>query len=76
MWFDGEDSDRERAAALCRLSDVGCLGNEGPLPLADSTGQRNSVCELSGRCYEAKSFSWTGVKLERDSIQVLLAIAR
>jgi transposase len=31
-----------------------------------STGQRNSVCEFSGRCYEAKSFSWTGVKLERD----------
>ena len=36
--------------------------------LVGSIGRRNGLCELSGRCHEAKSFSWTGVKLERDGI--------
>jgi len=34
----------------------------------DSSGQRNSLRELSRRSCEAKSFSWTGVKLTCDSI--------
>jgi transposase len=42
----------------------------------DSSGRGNSRCEFSRRCYEAKGFSWTSVKLERDSVQILLAIAR
>ena len=33
-----------------------------------SSGRRNSLRELSRRCCEAKSFSWTGVKLTCDSI--------
>jgi transposase-like protein len=41
-----------------------------------SSGRRNSCCELNCRRYEAKSFSWSGVKLKRDSIQFVLAIAR
>ena len=42
----------------------------------DSSGRGNSRCEFSRGCYEAKSFSWTRVKLERDSVQTLLAISR
>jgi len=42
----------------------------------DSSGRSNSRCEFSRRCYEAKGFSWTSVELERDSVQILLAIAR
>jgi len=42
----------------------------------DSSGRGNSRCEFSRRCYEAKGFSCTSVKLERDSVQILLAIAR
>ena len=34
----------------------------------DSSGRRNSLRELSRRSCEAKSFSWTGVKLTCDSI--------
>jgi len=41
-----------------------------------SIGRRNSCCELSGRCYEAKRFSWTSVQLKRDSVQIPLAVAR
>ena len=41
-----------------------------------SIDRRNSRCELNGRRDEAKSFSWSGVKLECDSIQIVLAIAR
>ena len=41
-----------------------------------SSDQRNGLCELSRRCYEAKSFSWAGVNLECDSVQLFLAIAR
>jgi transposase len=41
-----------------------------------STDRCNSLCELNGRCDEAKSFSWSGVKLECDSIQIVLAVAR
>ena len=41
-----------------------------------SSGRGNSRCEFSRWCYEAKGFSWTSVKLERDSVQILLAIAR
>ena len=33
-----------------------------------STGRRNSLCELSRRSCEAKSLSWTSIKLARDSI--------
>jgi transposase-like protein len=33
-----------------------------------SSGRRNSLRELSRRSCEAKSFSWTGVKLTCDSI--------
>jgi transposase len=33
-----------------------------------SIGRRNSLCEFSGRGHEAKSLSWSGVKLECDSI--------
>jgi transposase-like protein len=40
-----------------------------------SIDRRNSRCELNGRGYEAKSFSWSSVKLERDGIQIVLAIA-
>jgi transposase len=42
----------------------------------DSIDRRNSPCEFNGRCYEAKSFSWSRVKLECDSIQIVLAISR
>ena len=41
-----------------------------------SIDRRNSLCKLNGRCDEAKSFSWSGVKLECDSIKIVLAIAR
>ena len=41
-----------------------------------SIGRRNSFCKFSGRRHEAKSLSWSGVKLECDSIQIVLAIAR
>ena len=41
-----------------------------------SIDRRNSRCELNARRYEAKSFSWSGIQLERDSIQIVLAIAR
>ena len=41
----------------------------------DSTGPRNNRCKLSSRGIEAKCLSWAGVKLERDSIQMLLTIA-
>ena len=34
----------------------------------DSSGRRNGLRELSRRSCEAKSFSWTGVKLTCDSI--------
>ena len=34
----------------------------------DSSGRRNCLRELSRRSCEAKSFSWTGVKLTCDSI--------
>ena len=40
-----------------------------------SSGRRNGLRELSRRGCEAKSFSWTGVQLMRDSIQIFLAIA-
>ena len=42
----------------------------------NSIGRRNSRCELSCRCDEAKSFSWSGVELQRDSIKIVLAITR
>jgi transposase-like protein len=41
-----------------------------------SIDRRNSGGELSRRCYEAKGLSWSGVKLECDSIEIVLAIAR
>jgi transposase len=40
-----------------------------------STGRRNSLRELNGGRYEAKSFSRSGVELKGDGIQVVLAIA-
>ena len=40
-----------------------------------SIGRRNSLSKLSGRCYKAKSFSWAGVKLERNGTQITLAVA-
>ena len=33
-----------------------------------SSVRRNSLCETSRRCCEAKSFSWTAVQQTRDSI--------
>jgi len=48
---------------------------ENKLPVG-SIDRRNSLCKLNGRCDEAKSFSWSGVKLECDSIKIVLAIAR
>jgi transposase len=42
----------------------------------DSSGRSNSRCEFSRRRFKAKGFSWTSVKLERHSVQILLAIAR
>ena len=41
----------------------------------DSTGLRNNLCKLSSRRLEAKCLSWAGVKLKRDSVQMLLTIA-
>ena len=40
-----------------------------------SIGRCNGLSELSCRCYEAKCFSWTGVELKRNCVQILLAIA-
>ena len=69
----GRDAAKHRDAAA-----VNSMWGQEMLKLATvgSSGRGNSRCEFSGRCYEAKSFSWTSVKLERDSVQILLAIAR
>ena len=40
-----------------------------------SIDRRNSLCKLSGRCYEAKSFSRSGVKLSATASRSCLAIA-
>jgi transposase len=40
----------------------------------DSTGERNGFGKLSAWSHEAKSFPWTGVELERDSIEIVLAV--
>ena len=42
----------------------------------DSSGRRNSLRKLSRGGRKAKSFSWAGIELMRDSIQFFLAVAR
>jgi hypothetical protein len=40
-----------------------------------SSGERNAFGELSGWCHEAKGFPWPSVELERDSIEIVLAVS-
>ena len=44
--------------------------------MVGSTGRRNGLGEGSGWCLEAKRFPWPGIELERDCIEVGLAMRR
>jgi len=40
-----------------------------------SSDERNAFGKLGGWCHEAKGFPWPSVKLERDSIEIVLAVS-
>ena len=42
--------------------------------MVDSIGERNALGELSAWRHETKCFPWPCVELERDSIEIVLAV--
>jgi transposase len=77
--FPGQGQMKSEQAEIARLKrEVLKLKAERDIlkkAAVGSIGRRNGLSELSGRCHEAKSFSWARVKLERDGIQITLAVA-
>ena len=70
--FPGQGQMKPEQAEIARLKrEVTKLKAERDIlkkAAVGSSGRRNSLCELSRRGCEAKSFSWTGVQLACDSI--------
>ena len=71
---------RSKAGGVKSKVDDGSWGSlrgvDSSKPVVGSTGQRNGLLQHIGRRSEAKGFSRSGVKLEGNGIQVILAVSR